>query len=46
MARGNEVGSPSARKVWIEINHFVMLASEVASPSARKVWIEIVISSV
>ena len=34
--------SPSARKVWIEIDSFFSGSSiPVMSPSARKVWIEI-----
>ena len=34
--------SPSARKVWIEINKLVDLVVRAStSPSARKVWIEI-----
>ena len=35
-------GSPSARKVWIEMDHQAEHQTKVAkSPSARKVWIEI-----
>ena len=33
--------SPSARKVWIEIEPFGIVPLIVLSPSARKVWIEI-----
>ena len=33
--------SPSARKVWIEINEHEAKAALLKSPSARKVWIEI-----
>ena len=33
--------SPSARKVWIEIDQAIDMATKELSPSARKVWIEI-----
>ena len=32
--------SPSARKVWIEINVIIQNTQRGMSPSARKVWIE------
>ena len=35
--------SPSARKVWIEIDQAIDMATKELSPSARKVWIEIAI---
>ena len=38
---GYQKPSPSARKVWIEINVNQNLCNGFASPSARKVWIEI-----
>ena len=41
MAKRNGLKSPSARKVWIEIETFVEPATGNRSPSARKVWIEI-----
>ena len=39
--------SPSARKVWIEIDAFTSpIGTNLMSPSARKVWIEIQIAMV
>ena len=34
-------GSPSLRKVWIEIEKYAEAFKRVESPSAGKVWIEI-----
>ena len=41
MPENDELKSPSARKVWIEITLDTETVAPVESPSARKVWIEI-----
>ena len=33
--------SPSSRRAWIEIQHFVVFVDVLRSPSSRRAWIEI-----